>query len=106
MALGRNTRISTESEDSNRQSASSNLTALALLLILVLITFGGVHLFVFHRWWFPAPAADHATTIDHQFAIALWLLGGLFVAGQLVLAVLLFRGRSRGASHYFPGSWW
>lgn len=105
MALGRSTRINTESEDPNRKSSASPLTALVLLLVLVCITVGGAHLFVFHRWWFPAPAAEHATTLDHQFTIALWLLGALFVAGQLVLAVLVFRGRSRRPAGYSHGSW-
>jgi cytochrome c oxidase subunit II len=76
------------------------LLSLALLLIAVL----GIHLFTLHRWWFPAPAAVDAKLIDRQFSTALWLLGGLFVAGQLVLALVLFRSRRKGPAAYSPGN--
>jgi cytochrome c oxidase subunit II len=76
------------------------LLSLALLLIAVL----GIHLFTLHRWWFLAPAAVDAKLIDRQFSTALWLLGGLFVAGQLVLALVLFRSRRKGPAAYSPGN--
>jgi cytochrome c oxidase subunit II len=77
----------------------------ALVLALLLITLLGIYLFVFHPWWFPAAAAADASALDHQLALALWVLGALFVAGQLVLAVLLFRARSKRFATYSQGSW-
>lgn len=79
--------------------------AFALLLALLLIAFLGIHLFTLHRWWFPVAAAADARPIDHQFLTALWLLGGLFIAGQLVLALVIFRGRKRRPAAYSQGSW-
>src|SRR5215471_17959145 len=79
--------------------------AFALLLALLVITLLGIYLFVFHPWWFPAPAALHAAALDHQFMTALWVFGALFVAGQLVLAMLIFRARSRRSAAYSRGNW-
>jgi cytochrome c oxidase subunit 2 len=87
------------------KSKSQFLMALALLLALLLITLLSVYLFVFHPWWFPAPAALHAAKLDHQFVTALWILGGLFVAGQVVLAILVFRQRSKPFATYSQGNW-
>lgn len=78
--------------------------AFALLLALLLITLLGIYLFVVHPWWFPAAAAADAAAIDHQFTFALRLLGGLFVAGQLVLALVVFRSRRKRAL-YSHGAW-
>lgn len=79
--------------------------AVALLFALLLITLLGVYLFAAHPWWFPAPAAADAVGHDHQFTIALWLLGSLFVAGQLLLALLVFRSRRKRSANYSKGSW-
>ncbi len=78
---------------------------LALLLAFLLITLLGIYLFVVHPWWFPSAAAAGAGAIDHQFTLALWILGGLFVAGQLVLALVIFRARSKRSASYSHGSW-
>jgi cytochrome c oxidase subunit II len=86
----------------NHQSRITNQKSLALALILVALL--GIHLFTLHRWWFPAPAAMDAEAIDHQFSIALWLLGGLFVAGQIVLALVIFRTRRKSHAAYSLGS--
>jgi cytochrome c oxidase subunit 2 len=43
--------------------------------------------------------------MDHQFTVALWLLGGLFVAGHIVLAFVVLRSRHSGQARYLPGSW-
>lgn len=79
--------------------------AIAFLLALLLITLFGIYLFVAHPWWFPAAAAADAAATDHQFITALWLLGGLFIAGQLLLAVVVFRARNRRSAGYSEGSW-
>ena len=79
--------------------------AIALLLAILLITLFSVYLFGTHPWWFPAGASAHAPAIDHQMMTAFWLLGGLFIAGQLLLAVFLFRYRSRRNAAYSRGSW-
>jgi cytochrome c oxidase subunit 2 len=79
--------------------------AVALLLALLLITLACVWLFVAHPWWFPAGVSAQSAALDHQFTIALWLLGALFVAGQIVLAVSLLRSRRKQRSTYSRGDW-
>lgn len=78
--------------------------ARALLLTILVVTIASVYLFVAHPWWFPAGASAHAAGMDRQFSIALWLLGGLFVVGHLVLAGVLLSSRG-GLAQYLPGSW-
>jgi len=73
--------------------------------VLVLITVSTVWLFVVRPFWFPAAVAANTAVLDHQFSIALLLLGALFVAGQLLLAILLFHGRSGHSAAYSQGSW-
>jgi len=93
---------------SKRESPISNhrsISALAFLFALVLITVSTTWLFVVRPFWFPAAVAANTAVLDHQFSVALWLLGALFVAGQLLLAVLLFRGRSGRSAAYSQGSW-
>src|SRR5947199_326178 len=79
--------------------------AVALLLAILLITAACVYLFVAHPWWFPAGVSAHAAAMDHQFTVAMWLLGGLFIAGQIVLALFLFRYRAKNPARYSPGNW-
>ena len=78
---------------------------LALLLALLLITLISIYLFVVHPWWFPAATALHGAVLDRQFSTALWILGVLFVAGQLLLAYAIFRARSRRLATYSRGNW-
>jgi hypothetical protein len=59
-------------------------TALRLALLSILI--GCLYLFLAQPYWFPAGASLQAAAIDHQFRIAFWVLGGMFVVGHLVLA--------------------
>jgi cytochrome c oxidase subunit 2 len=79
--------------------------AIALLLVLVLLTLGSACLFVVHPWWFPAGVSARAVALDHGFKVALWLLGGLFMAGQITLAVFLVRSRRRANAVYDTGNW-
>jgi len=91
-----------------RESPISNHKSpipVAVPLVLVLITVSTVWLFVVRPFWFPSAVAANTAVLDHQFSIALLLLGALFVAGQLVLAVLVLRGRSRRSAAYSQGSW-
>lgn len=67
--------------------------AFALRLALVLITLACLALFVTHPWWFPAGASEQAAALDYEFRAAFWLLGTLFVAAQILLAVFLARPR-------------
>ena len=66
----------------------------ALLIALLLIAAAGAALFLTqafpaNSWWFPAGASAEAGHVDDEFRAAFWMLGGLFVAGQLLLAVLV-----------------
>ena len=79
--------------------------AVALLVALLLITIGCIYLFVAHPWWFPAGVSAFAAPVDHEFNTAFWLLGGLFVAAQIVLLFLIFRSWRRKKSSYIPGNW-
>ena len=79
--------------------------AIALLLALLLVTAGTLYLFAVHPWWFPAGASGYAPAIDHEFHTAFWLLGGLFIAAQIVLLVLILRSWRRKKSSYYPGNW-
>jgi cytochrome c oxidase subunit 2 len=63
----------------------------ALRIALVAITLGCLYLFVVHPLWFPAAASAEAGLIDHDFSVAFWILGALFVAGQAVLVFVLIR---------------
>jgi len=77
------------------------LLAFAFLLIAV----SGIHLFTLKRWWFPAPAAENAVAIDHQFVTALWFLGVLFVAGHLLFGMAILRSRPNGSAVPSRGHW-
>lgn len=78
---------------------------LALAIALLLITAVSLALFLVHPWWFPAPASSNASALDHQFRIAFWILGGLFIASQIVLAAFLLSSRTKESSDYLLGNW-
>ena len=79
--------------------------AVALRLALLVITLACLGLFLVHPWWFPAQASAQAPALDRALMTALWLLGALFVSGQLVLAVFLGRGRNNARSRNWRGNW-
>ncbi len=81
------------------------LKAVALVLALLLITLACIYLFVAHPWWFPAGVSAHAAALDHQFKVAFLLLGILFLAGQLVLVVMIGRARGNRPSRNSRGHW-
>jgi len=68
--------------------------ATALRIALGLITLGCIILFVAHPLWFPAGVSAQAAPLDHDFRIAFWVLGALFVAGQTVLVWVLAKPSS------------
>lgn len=74
----------------------------ALRIALVIVTLGCLYLFVVHPLWFPAAASVQAAAIDHDFSVAFWILGVLFIAGQLVLAFVLIRRPRTGGQ---PKNW-
>jgi cytochrome c oxidase subunit II len=77
-------------------------TALRLALLSILI--GCLYLFLAQPYWFPAGASLQAAAIDHQFRIAFWVLGGMFVVGHLVLAFVLAR-RPQADAKLLRGGW-
>ena len=79
--------------------------SVALRIALVVITLGCLYLFIVHPLWFPAAASVQAGLIDHDFSIAFWILGALFVAGQAVLAFVLMRRPSDARSKNWHGNW-
>lgn len=78
---------------------------LALAIALLLIAAASLWLFLVHPWWFPAGASLAAGVLDHEFRIAFWIFGGLFVAAQVVLAVFLLSSRTKERSDYRLGNW-
>jgi cytochrome c oxidase subunit 2 len=76
----------------------------ALRLALLFVLLGCVYLFLSPPYWFPAGASSLAAPFDRQFKIALLVLGGMFIAGHLVLAFVLSR-RERDSSALARGSW-
>ncbi len=77
--------------------------ALAIVVVLLLITAASGYLMISHPWWFPAGASLAAGSVDHQFAQAMSLLGALFVAAQVLLAIfvlLSWRRRREGAKFH------
>jgi cytochrome c oxidase subunit 2 len=77
----------------------------ALRLALVLITVACLALFVFHPWWFPAQASAQAPALDRGLKTALWVLGGLFIAAQLVLVFFLGSARGKASPRNWHGNW-
>jgi cytochrome c oxidase subunit 2 len=76
----------------------------ALRLALLLVLFGCLYLFLAHPYWFPAGASAQSSMFDHEFRVALWVLGGMFIAGHLILAYVLSKTpREVGSSS--RGSW-
>lgn len=78
---------------------------LALAIALLLITAASFWLFLAHPWWFPAAASLNAGPLDHEFHIAFWILGGLFIAAQIVLAAFLLSSQKKEKSAYILGNW-
>ena len=79
--------------------------SVALRIALVVITLGCLYLFIVHPLWFPAAASVQAGLIDHDFSIAFWILGALFVAGQAVLVFVLMRRPADERSKNWHGNW-
>ena len=75
----------------------------ALRLALLLVVLGCVYLFLAHPYWFPAGASSLSDLIDHQFKIALWVFGVLFVIGHLILVWVLSKKPAAGTAS--RGSW-
>jgi cytochrome c oxidase subunit II len=78
--------------------------ALALVVVLLLITAASGYLIISHPWWFPAGASLVAGSVDHQFSQAMRLLGAMFVAAQVLLAIFLLLSWRRQRAHYHRGN--
>jgi cytochrome c oxidase subunit II len=76
----------------------------ALRLALLLIVLGCVYLFVARPYWFPAGVSTTSTPIDHQFKIAFWVFGTLFIVGHLVLIFVLSK-KPQTDGKVSKGSW-
>ena len=70
-----------------RPSGETMSTALRLALLFIVL--GCLYLFLAQPYWFPAGASSQSAAIDHQFRIAFYVLGVMFVAGHLVMAFVL-----------------
>ena len=76
----------------------------ALRLVLLLVVVGCAYLFLAHPYWFPAGASASSSSIDHQFRIAFWVFGVLFIVGHLVLIFVLAK-KPHADGNISEGSW-
>ncbi|MBZ5506777.1 MAG: cytochrome C oxidase subunit II [Acidobacteriia bacterium] len=76
----------------------------ALRLGILLVVLGCLYLFLAQPYWFPAGVSSQSALIDHQFKIAFWVLGAMFVAAHLVLAYVLSK-KTRSNGKASGGSW-
>jgi cytochrome c oxidase subunit 2 len=76
----------------------------AIRLTLLLILACCVVFFIIPPVWLPSGASAQSLAVDHQFSVALWILGIMFAAGQLVLIYVLSQ-RKRTTGHNQSGSW-
>ncbi len=67
-------------------------------LTILIVALAGCLLFLFKPLWFPLAITVDALAYDRQFSLTLWITGFLFVAAQVLLAVLLIRGQHRRAT--------
>lgn len=77
----------------------------ALRLALLLILAGCLYLFLAPPYWFPAGASMQSAAVDHQFKIAFLVLGGMFIAGHLILAFVLWK-KPQSEGKASGGNWW
>jgi cytochrome c oxidase subunit 2 len=76
----------------------------ALRISLLLVVIGCAYLFLSHPYWFPAGASSLSVALDHQFRIAFWVFGALFIVGHLTLIYVLAK-RPNGDGKTSSGSW-
>ena len=73
--------------------------AKALALVLALIVSATLLLFVARFWWMPPVASAAGSAIDQEFTTTLVILGVVFVAAQIGLALFVFRFRGNNVRH-------
>ena len=76
----------------------------ALRISLLIVLVGCVYLFLSPPYWFPAGVSSLSEAVDHQFRIAFWIFGTLFVVGHLVLLFVLSK-KSNSKDKASAGSW-
>src|SRR5438270_1867513 len=76
----------------------------ALRLALLLIVVGCAYLFLAHPYWFPLGVSASSVSIDHQFKIAFWIFGTLFIVGHMVLIFVLSK-KPPAEGKISNGSW-
>jgi len=76
----------------------------SLRLALLVIVTGCVYLFLARPYWFPAGVSTSSGPIDHQFRIAFWVFGTLFIVGHLILIFVLSK-KPHANSNVSQGSW-
>ena len=76
----------------------------ALRFALLLIVAGCAYLFLGHPYWFPAGASANSSSIDHQFRIAFWVFGTLFILGHLIVIFVLSK-KPQAQGDLSKGSW-
>jgi cytochrome c oxidase subunit II len=72
--------------------------------ILLLLALAGSLLFAFKPVWFPLAITADALAYDRQFTWTLWIAGVIFIAAQIALAAVIFRGRNRSAASPVHGN--
>jgi len=75
-------------------------------VVVTLIALASAAFLVLHTWWLPPDISTHGVHIDRQLNETMVVVGILFVAAQLALAVFVWRSNARGAGDplkTFPG---
>lgn len=78
--------------------------AVALRWTMAVIALACAAMFLWHPWWFPAPASAQAASIDRGIGWGIAVLGGLFVLSQIGLFLILGRTHQPSASNRY-GNW-
>jgi len=73
--------------------------ARALALVLALLVSTTIILFAARFWWMPPVASTTGPAIDREFVITLVILGVVFVAAQIGLALFVFRFHGKNVRH-------
>jgi heme/copper-type cytochrome/quinol oxidase subunit 2 len=65
-------------------------------ILLAIVALASAAPFVWHRWWMPAAASQHAPVLNAQLNWTLVDVGVVFLVAQLALAAFVWKFRAHG----------
>ncbi len=78
--------------------------ARALAIVLAFLTGVTIWLFAARIWWMPPVSSVAGVSIDREFVVALLVLGIVFLAAQLALAVFVWKFRAGSRVEHSTGN--